>query len=257
MKRIIHTTLFVLFAAAVAGLMGFIYLEQGRQPVRDVVIHISRPSYDGFLDTTMIRQAVILSDSLQNVKIKDLPLRKIEQSVFNNPYTEEVDVFVNIDNELVVNVKEKTPVLRVFNKNNTGFYIDNKGKIIPLSKHYSPRVLIANGYFNVHYQKGHPDVFDSVYRKTPLPDLYRLTQLIGKNNFLNAQISQVYVNSRGEFDLVPELGNHLIRLGTMDRAGQKLKKLELFYKKALINEGWDKYEIINLKYKNQVVCEKK
>ncbi len=257
MKKIIHIVLFGIFAVALAGLMGFIYLEQGKEPVSDLVINISRPSFDGFLDTAMIKKVLTFADSLEKVSVKDVSLQKIEQSVLENPFAEAADAYVNIDNELVINVKEKTPVLRVFNKKNAGFYIDNKGKIFPLSENYAPRVLIANGYFDVPYRKGHPDVFDSVYHDTPLANLFTLTQLIRKDNFLNAQISQIYVNSKGEFDLVPELGNHLIRLGTMDDAEGKLQKLELFYKKALVREGWDKYEIINLKYKNQVVCEKK
>ncbi|NOX86986.1 MAG: hypothetical protein GXO86_13670 [Chlorobi bacterium] len=257
MKKVIHIVLFAIFAVALAGLMGFIYIEQGRQPVKDIVININRPLPNGFLDTATIKQAVMFDDSLEKTGVKDISLRKIEQSVLENPFAEAADAYVNIDNELVINVKEKTPVLRIFNKNNTGFYVDNQGKIFPLSGNYAPRILIANGYFDIPYRKGHPDVFDSVYKDTPLADLYILTRLIRKNTFLNAQISQVYVNSIGEFDLIPELGNHLIRFGTPGDAEQKLKKLELFYKKALIKEGWDKYEIINLKYKNQVVCEKK
>ncbi len=257
MKKIFHIALFGIFAVALAGLMGFIYIEQGKQPVRNVVVNISRPLPEGFLDTTTIKKAVMFADSVDKMRVKDVSLLKIERSVLENPFAAAADAYVNIDNELVINVKERAPVLRIFNKKHKGFYIDNTGKIFPLSGNYTPRVLIANGYFDVPYRKGHPDVFDSVYKDTPLADLFVLTQLIRKNNFLNAQISQMYVNSKGEFDMIPELGNHLIRLGTPDDAEQKLEKLELFYKKALIKEGWDKYEIINLKYKNQVVCEKK
>jgi len=81
--------------------------------------------------------------------------------------------------------------------------------------------------------------------------------LINQNKFLKAQISEIYLNSKGEFDLIPQLGNHLIRFGTMEDASTKLNNLDIFYRKALIGEGWDKYETINLKYKNQVVCKRK
>ena len=33
--------------------------------------------------------------------------------------------------------------------------------------------------------------------------------------------------------------------------------LQLFYEQAIPKVGWDKYEMINLKYKNQIVCTKK
>ena len=38
---------------------------------------------------------------------------------------------------------------------------------------------------------------------------------------------------------------------------EKLEKLKVFYKEGLTKVGWDKYSVINLKYKGQVVCERK
>ena len=43
----------------------------------------------------------------------------------------------------------------------------------------------------------------------------------------------------------------------IDNAENKLAKLEVFYKEAMMKSGWEKYKIINLKFKNQVVCTKK
>jgi cell division protein FtsQ len=36
-----------------------------------------------------------------------------------------------------------------------------------------------------------------------------------------------------------------------------MNKLRLFYEQAIPKIGWEKYEIINLKYKNQIVGTKK
>ena len=36
----------------------------------------------------------------------------------------------------------------------------------------------------------------------------------------------------------------------------KFKKLELFYKNILPTKGWNYYESVNLKFKNQIVCTK-
>jgi cell division protein FtsQ len=43
----------------------------------------------------------------------------------------------------------------------------------------------------------------------------------------------------------------------LDNIDEKLRNLESFYKKKLLKEGWEKYEIINLMYTNQIVCTKK
>ena len=53
------------------------------------------------------------------------------------------------------------------------------------------------------------------------------------------------------------VGNHRIMLGTLDEFEEKLANLKLFYEQAIPKVGWEKYSMINLKYKNQIVCTKK
>jgi cell division protein FtsQ len=257
MKRIIQISLFVLFVLAVSGLMGFIYIEQGKQPVKKVVININHHGEKGFLSEKAISNVIKDFDSIPHQKVKAVKTSAIESEISNNPFVEMVDAFINIDKELIINVEEKQAFVRIYNQNHTGFYVDYDGNILPLSNDFTPRVLIANGYINITPDIKKINIFDSVYAKTKLVDLFELTKLISENQFLKAQISEIYVNSRGEFDLIPQLGNHLIRFGTMEDAKIKLNNLDIFYKKALIGEGWNKYETINLKYKNQVVCKRK
>ena len=147
--------------------------------------------------------------------------------------------------------------MRIFNRKNPGFYIDPEGYIFPVSDLHAQRVIVVNGYLDIVPDATHTNIFDSVYANTPLADLFELNRMIRKNSFLKSQISQIYVNSNNEFDFTPQLGNHLIRFGTMEDAQKKLDNLDVFYRKALIGEGWDKFNEINLKYKNQVVCKRK
>ena len=53
------------------------------------------------------------------------------------------------------------------------------------------------------------------------------------------------------------MGNHRIMLGTLNEFEEKLANLKLFYEQAIPKVGWEKYSMINLKYKNQIVCTKK
>ena len=99
-------------------------------------------------------------------------------------------------------------------------------------------------------------VADSIYYDSLLTNLYRLAMYITHDKFLKAQIDQIYVNESGEFELVPRVGNQLIILGSADDLEAKFKKLFAFYKYGLNKIGWNKYNTINLKYKNQVLCSK-
>ncbi len=254
MRKIIQITAFILFVAVLAGLMGFIYLERERQVLNEIHVSIFKDGEKGFLDEQELYTLVESADSIRSRPIGEIDTRYLEQLVGRQPWTAKVDVFVNVNRELMVNVSEKVPLLRVFNKAGKSFYVDEKGGIIPLSDHYTPWVPVANGYIDVVPPRETNTVFDSVYANTVLPDLFTLTKLIRSSSFLHAMISQIYVNSKGEFDLIPELGNQIIVLGGMENAGSKLNKLEIFYTQALARAGWKEYKTINLKYKNQVVC---
>lgn len=254
MKKIIHISVFVLFAIALMALMGFIYIERSNQILHEINIKICRDTSQGFISENELHTLIHSMDSIHTAKIKNINTNKLEQKILQNPYVEDVDVFVNINNDLMVNVSEKRVVLRVFNQDSDGYYIDENADILPLSLNYTPRVLIANGYLNTPYVRPFQNINDSVYDSSKLKDLLKITKLINQNQFLNAQISQIYINSKGEFDLIPQLGNQLIQFGKIDDAEQKLNNLEVFYKEALAKAGWEKYKTINLKYKKQVVC---
>lgn len=56
MKRIIQISLFVLFTLGVAGLMGFVYIENGKQQINGVVIRIDRDTENGFISAEKIKE---------------------------------------------------------------------------------------------------------------------------------------------------------------------------------------------------------
>ena len=92
-----------------------------------------------------------------------------------------------------------------------------------------------------------------------LDDIYRLSKYISENKFLKAQIAQVHRTLGGDFVLIPQVGNHKIIFGsayTDAEVKEKLDKLVVFYEEGLPYEGWSKYETINLKFRDQIVCKK-
>jgi cell division protein FtsQ len=54
--------------------------------------------------------------------------------------------------------------------------------------------------------------------------------------------------------MIPKLGNQVIVFGDAEDAAEKFSKLKLFYKKVITTTGWNRYSVINLQYKNQVVA---
>ena len=92
-----------------------------------------------------------------------------------------------------------------------------------------------------------------------LQHIYNQHALVSPNNnpFWDAQIEQIYVTENNEIELIPRIGDNLILLGKIDNFEQKLENLQCLYEQALSKVGWNKYDTINLKYNNQVICSKR
>lgn len=90
--------------------------------------------------------------------------------------------------------------------------------------------------------------------------LITFVELVEGDSFWRSEIVQieVAVTDIGELDvsLIPRSSRATILFGTLDNAESKLDKLTQFYEEGLSRLGWDRYQIINLKYKDLVVCKK-
>ena len=99
---------------------------------------------------------------------------------------------------------------------------------------------------------------DNHYASTKLTEFGCFLQ---KNEFWNRQIEQIYVmkNKKGErvVELIPRVGNQVVYLGSLDDFQGKLRRLRLFYDKAIDAVGWEKYARVNLEYDNQIICTKR
>ena len=58
--------------------------------------------------------------------------------------------------------------------------------------------------------------------------IFKLVQCIEGDAFLNAQITQIYINEKGEFELIPLVGDHVIILDNpLDNMELKFENLKL------------------------------
>jgi len=57
--------------------------------------------------------------------------------------------------------------------------------------------------------------------------------------------------------LSPLVGGNIIEMGDLNNYRWKLHVMSAFYKQVLAKNNWDKYEMVSLKYNNQVVAKKR
>ncbi|MDR1880244.1 MAG: cell division protein FtsQ [Tannerellaceae bacterium] len=173
--------------------------------------------------------------------MKSINTHKIETALLKNEMIADVQAYKTPSGMVRLEVRQKIPVLRVISSRGN-YYVDDKGGVMPVSSRYVAHLPIASGY---------------VEKEWAVTDLYKFALFLQGNDFWNDQIEQIYVHPNREVELIPRVGNHRILLGTFDDFEEKLGNLKLFYEQAIPKVGWEKYSVINLKYRNQIVCTKK
>ena len=183
---------------------------------------------------------VVVKDSLDKHFVSESDLVSILKKAGLDPIKRPM-ADVNTDRIIKLEVMQKMPILRIMGVRGS-YYVDNLGTTMPISRRYAAHVPIVSGY---------------VEKELAVTDLYKFALFLQENEFWNDQIEQIYVYPDNDIELIPRVGNHRIMLGTLDEFEEKLANLKLFYEQAIPKVGWEKYSMINLKYKNQIVCTKK
>jgi cell division protein FtsQ len=55
--------------------------------------------------------------------------------------------------------------------------------------------------------------------------------------------------------LYPQIGQEVFELGKPEELPVKLKKMKIYYKTILPLKGFNRYKTVNLKFKDQIICE--
>jgi cell division protein FtsQ len=199
------------------------------------------------LDRHFINKNDIIA-SLKNSKlypvdqfISRINTDEIEKHITKNKLVATASVYKTPSGRLKIEITQKMPVLRVFSVDGS-YYVDDSGHTMPSDFQYATYLPVANG---------------NIEKSFAMSDLYKFALFLQRHEFWNNQIEQIYVHPNKEVELVPRAGNHRIILGDFDDFKVKMDHLQLFYEQAIPKIGWEKYQIINLKYKNQIVCTKK
>ncbi|WP_208646812.1 cell division protein FtsQ/DivIB [Pedobacter jejuensis] len=256
LKRINWSAIFTGFAwlislAGVVVLLSFINIK--KQTVKCTEVKILIPGADNFIEREEVDQ-ILREDQgvLVGRNLEQINIHQIEKKLQSNPYIGFAKVYADMDGVLSIEIKQRQPVLRILNASGQDFYIDNDGLKMPISPNFTANVLVATG--NIQ------EVFGTrvdTLRTQMARDLYKTAQYIKQDTLWDNQIEQIIVDAKNDIELIPRVGNQRIILGSADSIDKKMKNLLVFYKKAMPQVGWETYRTINIKYTNQIVCEKR
>ncbi|HMX36512.1 MAG TPA: hypothetical protein PKA94_04470, partial [Ferruginibacter sp.] len=251
-KKILLTTLWVVLGAASVLLLAAAIRKKDTSRCKGVEITIKGADANVFVDEADIMQGIRQVESGDPVgkPVGAFNLKMMEAQLEKNIWIKSAELFFDNNEVLRVNVQEREPVARVFTATGNSFYIDQELTMLPLSDKFSARLPVFTGFPSDARVLAPAD-------SSLLAEIRDVSLAIQQDTFCMALIDQVDITDRREFDMLPKVGNQLIRFGTGTDAEEKLNKLKLFYKEIMATTGLAEYSVISLQYKNQVVAKKR
>jgi cell division protein FtsQ len=248
--QIIRKALFVAVWLTIgAGMLSLLIAAIGKQKrdqCRDYSIKIKGSQEHLFVDEKAIVRILEMGGKgkIRGQKRSSFNLLEIERTLESNVWIRDAEIYFDNHDVLHVSVKEREPLARVFTLTGKSFYIDDSGKMMPLSDRLSARVPVFTGFPAKIISK----------RDTALMDNVRTTaRIILKNPFWMSQVSQIDISADRNFEMIPVVGNHTVLLGDGGDMEQKFHRLFVFYKNVMSKTGFDKYKAVNVQYAGQVV----
>lgn len=220
---------------------------EDKKTLKGIAVHIRNDKKYQFVEQ---KEIVDLAITKRNIDITHTPLAALdvhgmEKVIRANPWISDAQVY--IDNDLILHmyVTQRIPVARVFQKNTASYYVDTTLSIMPLSDKF---IYYATVVTNV------PEIKNDSTGWALRSRIVGMVRHIQSDSFWSAQISQIIVDSNAQFELMPTLGNQRILFGDATDMKRKFGNLFVFYKEVLNRIGWDKYETLDLRYKDQVIA---
>ncbi|MBN2274040.1 MAG: hypothetical protein JXK95_06890 [Bacteroidales bacterium] len=262
MKRFIqHIIIWIIVLAYLIVVSGFIKEKHAGQLVNTMNITILDKDQWHFIDENDVREMLDESKiSMLGKKCDMIGLKNIEEKLRQQRIIRSAEAYITERGILNIDIRQREPFVRIYNRRGQSYYFDREGNIIPVSRSFSPFVLIVNGHIREPFNTGRTrNIWDSEYdslstRQRCIYDVFKLARYIEQDEFWRAQIQQIYVTASGEFELIPRVGSHVIEFGRADAMEEKLYKLKLLYLQGFNKIGWNHYSRINLEYDNQIVC---
>lgn len=212
--------------------------NQNRKLTKSVVVFVGENAL--FLKRETVDKLLIENnENASSIRKEKLALNRLERTLSSNKMIEQSEVFVSIDGVLKAVVKQKTPIARVF-EGNDSFYIDYEGGVMPLSDNFTARVPLVTGAIN----------------RINNENLVQLLRVIYDDDFLKKNIIAIEIMPTGSLKMLNRNYDYQINFGGPSNFEQKFKDYKAFFQKAVLDSSLYKYKKIDLRFTKQVVCTK-
>lgn len=223
---------------AIASMWAIDYAEQ--QTLDDIVINIDKNSPTKFVTKEgVIQKLGKTADKIKHTPIAELNIEKLERQLSQDNSFENVECYITSDNKLQIDIVPMIPEIRVFSPDGKSYYINKDGKRIDTGNEFFMDVPVVTGNFD---------------QKFPAKNILPVTRHIAADDYLKNLITMIEVKSATNILLYPCIKGQVINIGDTTELTKKFDNLTLFYRKVMNHKGWETYDTISVKFRNQIVA---
>ncbi len=175
---------------------------------------------------------------IKGARLNEINTSDIEKYLTRLNTFESVNCMISSGGRLKIEIVPLVPVMRLF-VGNKSYYINKDGKQIDSKAEFYTEAPVVTGNFNSKFQP---------------KDILPLVKYIDKDPMLRELVAMVEARDAHNLLLVPRMLGHVVNFGDTTRLDEKKEALKLFYKKVMPYKGWEEYDTISVKFRDQVVA---
>lgn len=222
--------------------------KSNKGQIAEVNIKIQSIDKNNFIDEHEVREIItrVYPKNLIGSTISEINLIQLESELQKDKWIKNAELFIDNRNVLQVLINQKIPVARLITISGKSFYMDDAMELLPLSNRLSAKLPV---FTSCPFEPGSLKKNDSLL----LNEIKLLSHYIIKHPFWMAQIDQVDITPDYSFEMIPKFGRQIIRFGSAQSYEEKFNNLLAFYKSVQTKVSWNRYSVIDVQFKNQVV----
>lgn len=239
-KTILKVLICVLLIGYVSVAFALARLENSRRTCAGIDLRIEGSSIpDSVMRQGVNSQLRKYKHKIQGEKIGNINLQQLEDylSAFSN--FESVECSFNPDSRLRITITPIKPEVRVFASDGSSFYINRYGKRIDAD---------AEFYIDV------PVLLVSQTGRDHIAAALPVIRYVNSDSELKSLIAAYKVDGPHDVILIPRIHGHVVNFGDSTRLDDKRSAILAAYRQVLPVKGWNMYDTISVKFKNQIVA---
>ncbi|MCS7005905.1 MAG: hypothetical protein NZM38_11345 [Cytophagales bacterium] len=228
--------------------VGFLAFRKKTLNEQQMIVHIKGQEGNFFITEKDVKSLVLRICKAERDSMNELNIDKIEKALRRHKFVRDVQVALNLNGTLIISIEQDQPIARLISPRGQQGYLSARYTILPLSEYYTPRVVVLTG-------NGVDSLFSESFLQSQQSKTFReFLEFINRDAFWQKQIAQIDIDAKMNMTLFTLVASPCIEFGRAENYQTKLWKIKRFYEEVLPKVGWNKYNFVNVQYKNQIIC---